>query len=574
MARYIGKLRSLEIADQFLERDEVIDVIVTFNNVNMKMPVTVNQTTIAYPPQNPYIGIRGTLEGITKNLNEFSSDFTTVTLAPVLGIEPLNITPADFKPTSILKQPQEFKGKGTLIGILNTGIDYTNPAFIDANGETRIEAIWDQTIGNESIYGYGTIYNKEMINKALQNPDPFSVVPHKDEWGEGTMLAGIAAGAAVYKNGEYTGVATEAELVVVKLRPAPLALQKIFHTIYNPLGFSGLDVALGVQYIGNVAAQLQKPISVCFPIGGNTGPHDGSEALTNILGTYGVNRGITIVLAAGDEANKGNHASGDLKQNPLQQVKLVIPKGQKGFLIEIWVAFGDKIEVSIVHPGAVASMGSSVSIILLNEPQNYKFNDNSYVWTEGSVIDPESGCQLIRFRLDNPAQGDWTLSIRGITIINGFYNIWIPKAGMLLPGTILSPSSPFVTIYNSSSSEKVITVACYDKAASSPCGSSGRGLTRDNRVKPDFLVEGVNIPAPLPDNKFGYITGTAPSGAITAGICANLYEMQRKQKVNLFNTPMMKAMLVQQLTREETISYPSPSRGYGILDINTFYINK
>lgn len=128
-----------------------------------------------------------------------------MSLAPILGIEPINIRPDKFKPTSILKQPQEFNGKGALIGILDTGIDYMNPAFIDANGETRIESIWDQTIGNESVYGYGTIYDKEMINKALQSPQPFSVVPHKDEWGEGTMLAGIAAGFAVYKRGNIKG---------------------------------------------------------------------------------------------------------------------------------------------------------------------------------------------------------------------------------------------------------------------------------------------------------------------------------------------------------------------------------
>ena len=47
------------------------------------------------------------------------------------------------------------------------------------------------------------------------------------------MLAGIAAGSAAYKEGEYKGVAPEAELVIVKLRPAPQALQKVFYTKYH-----------------------------------------------------------------------------------------------------------------------------------------------------------------------------------------------------------------------------------------------------------------------------------------------------------------------------------------------------
>ena len=571
MKRAAKRSRSLDIANQFLEKDEIIDVMVTFNNVNTKMPVTVNQINIIYPPESPYLGVRGGLEDITKFLSESLSEFTTVELAPILGIEPLNITAADFKAHSILKLPQTFTGKGTLIGIIDTGIDYTNPAFIDAKGETRIEAIWDQTVGNQSIYGYGTIYDKETINRALKSSDPSSVVPHTDEWGEGTMLAAIAAGSATYKDGTYKGVATEAELIIVKLKPAPPALQKIFYTKYNPLGFSGLDVALALQYICNVAAQLGKPISICFPVGGNTGPHDGSEPLTSLMGTYAINRGISIVVAAGDEANKGHHASGNLTEDGFQQVKLLIPKGQEGFLVEVWATFGDKIEVSIVSPKVDTTL--VFPVIILNEAQEYNFDNNSSVWTDGSKIDPPTGCQIIRFRLNNPIEGTWIISIRGIIIINGTYNIWIPRAGMLLPGTMFSPASPFVTIYNAGSPGEVITVACYDKMASSPCTGSGRGYTRDNRVKPDFMVEGVNIPAPLPNNKWGFITGTAPSSAITAGICALLYQRQIAEKVDLYNTPMMKAMLVGQLTTEQTISYPNPSRGYGLLDINTFHSN-
>ena len=38
------------------------------------------------------------------------------------------------------------KGRGTLIGIVDTGIDYTNPLLRDPDGSTRIAAIWDQTV--------------------------------------------------------------------------------------------------------------------------------------------------------------------------------------------------------------------------------------------------------------------------------------------------------------------------------------------------------------------------------------------------------------------------------------------
>ena len=35
-------------------------------------------------------------------------------------------------------------GRGVLVGFVDTGIDFTNPAFTDGLGNTRIEYIWDQ----------------------------------------------------------------------------------------------------------------------------------------------------------------------------------------------------------------------------------------------------------------------------------------------------------------------------------------------------------------------------------------------------------------------------------------------
>lgn len=37
-------------------------------------------------------------------------------------------------------------GKGVLVGIVDSGIDYTSPAFRNEDGTTRILGIWDQTL--------------------------------------------------------------------------------------------------------------------------------------------------------------------------------------------------------------------------------------------------------------------------------------------------------------------------------------------------------------------------------------------------------------------------------------------
>ena len=89
-------------------------------------------------------------------------------------------------------------GQGILVGVIDTGIDYRHPAFLDKNGDTRIVSIWDQSIQNGTPpagFQYGTEYGREIINRALQAENPLDVVPTTDTNGHGTAIASIIAGS-------------------------------------------------------------------------------------------------------------------------------------------------------------------------------------------------------------------------------------------------------------------------------------------------------------------------------------------------------------------------------------------
>ena len=73
----------------------------------------------------------------------------------------------------IRRQPSlDLYGQGVLIGIVDTGIDFTHKAFVAADGTSRIVSIWDQSVeegvGNEN-FPYGRMYSREQLNQALSS---------------------------------------------------------------------------------------------------------------------------------------------------------------------------------------------------------------------------------------------------------------------------------------------------------------------------------------------------------------------------------------------------------------------
>lgn len=161
------------------------------------------------------------------------------------------------------KQSFPLLGKGVLIGIVDSGIDYENPDFRNADGTTRILALWDQTIQSGKPpegYHIGTEFTSEQINEALRmevREERYHIVPSRDTSGHGTAVAGIVAGnGRGSKSGKYRGAAPEAGLLIVKMGGA------------GETGFPRTTQLMrGVDYIVRKAEELKKPVAINISFG-------------------------------------------------------------------------------------------------------------------------------------------------------------------------------------------------------------------------------------------------------------------------------------------------------------------
>ncbi len=162
----------------------------------------------------------------------------------------------------------QLTGSGVLIGIIDSGIDYTHPDFRDQNGNSRIAFLWDQTAAGKPPEGFfgGAEYTGSQLNAALQNAQPYSVIPPTDIVGHGTAVAGIAAGNGRASGGTETGAAPDASLIVVRLGDKG-----------NQFSTRTTEIMRALKYTTDRAAALQMPVAINLSFGTNECSKNGVE---------------------------------------------------------------------------------------------------------------------------------------------------------------------------------------------------------------------------------------------------------------------------------------------------------
>lgn len=475
--------------------------------------------------------------------------------------------------TDVVNLPAlQLTGRGVLIGIIDTGIDYTHQAFIYEDDSSKVIRMWDQTgVGNppQGFY-FGTQYTNEQINEAIQAEDPFAVVPERDEIGHGTFLAGVAAGRE--NNAEaFIGAAPDAELVVVKLKPAKKCIRDFYLIDEDAIAYQTADVLLGVNYCLSVAKALQRPIAIVLGGGDNMGPHDGQSYAEQILANVGANTGVVMNIAAGNEANLYHHYRGHFKEDEeMQEVQFNVAENERGFYISFWNNIPDKYSIRLLSP----SGGDTGNVpFKTGQKQQITFiEESTEILIEYIFVEARTGEQAIFIRLKNPSPGIWTMYVYGDIVIDGIYDMYLPREGFAKPDTRFLQPDPYTTVTTPATNTATITVGAYNDITGSLYLSSGRGLTRADSIKPDMVAPGVNVIGPYPNNDYGTMTGTGVATAITGGATALLLQWGIVEgNLPSMDTTIAKTYLIRGANRRDALTYPNREWGYGELDlINTF----
>lgn len=444
----------------------------------------------------------------------------------------IGLVPNASIPSSILNSG----GKGVVVGIVDIGCDFAHHHFIkppssaeDQRKRTRIHSIWDQSgvSGPNSPFGYGKIYARRDINRALESDQPYAALgylpgvnPDGSIKDHGTHVMDIAAG-----NGPTPGIAPKAKIIFVNLAGGDRKLA------------DSVCLVEAVKYIFDQAKIKNRPCVVNISLGQNGGAHDGTgfvEQALDAMVKEEPNR--AIVIAAGNSYHDKSHYSSSVAQGSWVDVKWKIePFDDTPNELEIWYSGKDEFEVEIIYTD-----GRTLARLPLDSALSFAINNNGKASRIAQASHrrkhPDNGDNVFQMFQDprcDVAGGIWILRVHGKSIAgDGKFHAWIERDTEKGRSTLDEDHTSF-TLNSIGTGHKTIVVGSYDARSSNKPISyfSSAGPTRDGRDKPEISAPGHLVWAARATSKKELVrmSGTSMAAPAATGLVARILEQAHKK---------------------------------------------
>ena len=441
-----------------------------------------------------------------------------------------------------LNNPYKLTGSGTIVCIIDSGIDLRNKEFTDEAGNTRIIDIWDQT--QDKFLSGDEV--REYINQLQSFPVNAVQQTAADTIGHGTSVARIACG--------NNGVASSADIIIVKMG---FSRSSSFPRTTQLMQAIDYCIRKGIEY--------NKPIAINISYGSNYGDHTGTSLLENYIDDVSNVWKSSICIGSGNEGNAATHTYGVLSDDTEAEIELAVSAYETSVNIQIWKDYADEFDVEIITPS-----GRNLGKIGGYNRLNRSVAENTTVLTYYGEPSPYSMSQEIYIDMipvDNYIQsGIWRIKLIPVDIKTGRFDMWLPAVGALNEGTGFTNPKEILTITIPATSSNSITVGAYNAMTDTFAPFSGSGYVMETGaaiiVKPDLVAPGVGIK--LDENTS--VTGTSFAVPFITGGAALLMEwgIVRNNDAYLY-AEKLKAYLIKGARKLPGEPVPSDRTGWGAL---------